>query len=133
MTYYGGLSSSYNNDMRLSSNYGDSMYQWKYPSISMNRSNCNLQLGVYLDNANFTDEKAKYTIMTYPIEGEGAGYAAEVAILDQNSAPSGWSYVYAQISAPQGKNSIVSKGVWVRRSNMANKKIGADAISVNLY
>lgn len=131
MSYYNGLVSSYNNDMRLS-NSTSAYYMWRYPMISTDVSNCTVSLNIYLDNYNFTDTYAHYTIMTYPIEGEGAGYFQTIGYINQEIAPSGWSTISKNVSTQPGYNSIASSSVCVEKSTASGRQMGADAIQVTI-
>lgn len=131
MSYYNGLVSSYNNDMRLS-NSTTAYYSWRYPIISTGVSNCTVSLNVYLNNSNFTDTYARYTVMTYPIEGEGAGYFQTIGYINQDIAPAGWSTISKNISTQSGYNSISSSSVCVQKSTVSGRQMGADAIQVTV-
>ena len=133
MTYYSGLSGSFNGDMRLSSTGINGSYRWNFPSIKVNSTHCLITLYYYLNNVNFTDKQAKYMMMTYPIEGEGAGYMGFLGYVNQNNAPAGWWHIYTSIDAPYGFNSISSSCVSVSHSSTAGVQLGADAIEVYAY
>lgn len=62
MSYYNGMTGSYNQDMRLSpSIYGsNAYYTWIYPTISIASQTCTVTLNIYLNHADFTDPSASY-------------------------------------------------------------------------
>ncbi len=129
MTYYSGQSGSYNSDMRLSptiyNNSADA--QWEYPQIHYNQSSCSVTLNVYLNHANFTDPAAQYT-MQVDVNGVGK----YVGYINQKYAPAGWSSISKTITAYASNSYITSGYIYVQASNGSNKRLGADAINLQV-
>lgn len=133
MTYYSGMPGSYNNDMRLSPviSGNNAYYSWFYPGITVNKLSCTVKLDVYLNNANFTDPKARYYYEINPIEGT-SGVMANIGEINQNFAKPGWNTLVKTVSSYDGRTRIGSRQVSVSASNEPNKQLGADGLIVTV-
>lgn len=80
-------SSLYNGDARIADSNSSYSYYWTYPAISFSAPSCNIVVQAYLNHASFTDIAAMYTVAVC----QNAGY--NIATINQNVAPSGWSLI----------------------------------------
>lgn len=131
MSYYSGISGSYNNDMRLSPsiNMEHAQYSWNYPTMAIPRTSCNVKLQVYLNNANFTDPDAQYIFKVYSSDS-GAAYGTNIGSINQRYAVSGWTTISNTVYANSGKYNIYSSEVMVVSSIGSTKQLGADGLIV---
>ena len=133
MSYYNGMTGSYNQDMRLSPSISgpNASYTWIYPSISIASQTCTVTLNIYLNHADFTDPSASYYFEKKPIEGlTGAGDI--IGTKNQKYAPAGWSSISKSVTRLSGETYITSRLVSVRASSASNKRLGADALQVTV-
>lgn len=135
MTYYNGMTGSYNGDMRLSPSINDdsAYYMWIYPIISFIDSSCYVSLNVYLNHASFTDKAASYDFEVLPVEGS-AGIGRSIGTINQKYAPAGWSSISKNINCypdPSGPH-IISRNVSVHASSGSYKQLGADGLQVTV-
>lgn len=125
MTYYSGISGSYNNDMRLSdlSIRNDANAEWCFPVIYTSVKSCNVTLRVYLNHANFTDPEAVYLVKTQPDS------STIIGTIDQKYAIGGWNELSKTISKSKY---IEIYSVSVGSSYGTYKQLGADAINLEI-
>lgn len=125
MTYYSGVSGSYNNDMRLSdlTTQNHANATWHFPMIYTSVKSCKITLNVYLNHANFTDPEAIYGVKTKPTS------SALIGTIDQKYAQAGWNVLTKTISQDTYIN-IDSVGVG--SSYGTSKQLGADAIKLEI-
>lgn len=130
MNYYGAISGSYNNDMRLPPLLnGLTAYAfWKFPPMSHAGTSCSATLGVYLNNINFTEPHAAYSI---EIDNSSGGYDY-MGSIDQYYAASGWNYIHKTVNAYSYNNYISCGSVLVESRTSGNVQLGADAVSLQL-
>lgn len=86
-----------------------------------------VKAGVYLNNTRFTDPQARY----YVVQRDG-GYF--MGTINQNTAPSGWSYISYTISknySTLGGFSLY--GISLSQLGIGSGYTGADAIKVEAY
>lgn len=133
MTYYNGMTGSYNGDMRLSPSIysGDAYYTWIYPTISFAQSSCTVTLDVYLNHADFTDTGASYYFEAQPIE-DLSGAGRTIGTINQKYAPAGWSSISRTVTRITGETYIRSRLVSVDASSGAYKHLGADGLKVTV-
>lgn len=129
MTYYGGVSGSFYNDMRLSPSISGSnaYYKWTYTVVNYGYTSGSLSLGVYLNNANFTDPYAEYIVENFSGGPESSGTTLPVGHINQNTAPAGWTTISCTMTSYYDNN-ISSGFIQVRASSGSYKQLGADAI-----
>lgn len=133
MSYYNGMTGSYNQDMRLSpSIYGsNAYYRWIYPTMNVASQTCNVTLNIYLNHADFTDESATYYFEKKPIE-DLSGVVDKIGTKNQKYAPAGWSSISKSVTRYPGETYITSRLVSVNASSGSYKQLGADALQVTV-
>ncbi len=131
MSYYGGISGSYNNDMRLSPVINNDLatYSWLFPTMAIPKTSCTVTLQVYLNNANFTDPNAQY-IFKVRSSDSTASYGTNIGSINQRYAVSGWTTISSPVYANSGKYNIYSSEVMVISSTGSAKQTGADGLIV---
>lgn len=125
MTYYSGVSGSYNNDMRLSdlTTQNHANATWHFPTIYTSAKSCKVTLDVYLNHANFTDPEAIYLVRTTSTSN------AIIGTIDQKYAQAGWNELTKTISQ---STYINVSSVSVGSSYGTSKQLGADAINLEV-
>lgn len=120
-------SSHYNGDCRRQSSSNKyTWYQWCKKSEAIYSSYYPIYMvaGVYLNNSMFTDTQAHY----YVVQRDG-GYLMN--ILNQNTAPAGWTYFDYIISVNYATpNGFSLYGMYVSPSGTGTGYTGADAIRI---
>lgn len=118
----------YNGDARyVYTSNTNTKYRWTFPGLrSWTAKTFSVKISMYLNDAAFNDPFAKY----YAEHGS-YGNSVFVGSIDQNKAPSGWSYVQRSNIASEGASGGVYIGaVIMNPSGNAAKATGADAIQV---
>lgn len=133
MTYYNGMTGSYNGDMRLSPSIYDSnaYYTWVYPRISVAKQSCTVTLDIYLNHADFTDPSASYYYEIMPIE-DLSGAGSIIGTKNQKYAPAGWSSISKNVTRYPNQANITSRLVSVNASSGSYKCLGADGLKVTV-
>lgn len=133
MNYYNGVSGAYNGDLRLSPVIvnDNANYSWCFPTISVPKTSCNVQLSVYLNNANFTDPNAQY-IFKVRSSDSSASYGTNIGSINQRYAYGGWNYISSNVNANSGKYNIYASEVMVVSSTGSSKQLGADGLIVTV-
>lgn len=129
MNYYSGLSGSYNFDARMSPMLNNlyAYAYWYFPPIVNSGTSCSATLGVYLNNANFTEPHALYCIGI-----DNNNHMEVMGEINQNYAASGWNYLHKTVSAYSTNNYISTGYVFVDSHTSGNVQLGADAVSLNV-
>lgn len=128
-TYLSGTALYRGNARRQPSNSpSNGMYRWTY-SKSFNKSgNIKATLKVYLNDYSFTDPSAKYYV------NYGNHFVMkQIGIINQNTAPAGWSTVGTTTMSPIGQNQNHSlEYVELMPSGKSGYYTGADGIIITL-
>lgn len=99
-------------------------YKWHYPTFSSNTKMA-ASLSVYLNHNDFTDPGAVYNVQC----GPSGNLVMTLQTVNQNLAPSGWSY----LTTGRTSGANISGYVRVYSSSPPGYTTGADGIRLTIY